>query len=41
MPIEDIGKNSVRILHDNIESAAKQEKYPYSKMILPCTLKLK
>ncbi|GHT63526.1 catabolite control protein A [Bacteroidia bacterium] len=43
MPVEDIGKNAVRILYDNIEYVGKHKKqnYPCSKMILPCTLKLK
>ncbi|GHT18251.1 catabolite control protein A [Bacteroidia bacterium] len=43
MPVEDIGKNVVRILHDNIEYVRQNEKkdYSYSKMILPCALKLK
>jgi LacI family transcriptional regulator len=45
MPIEDIGKNAVRILHDNIVSKYnkknRNEDYKYSKMILPCLLKFR
>ena len=42
MPVEAIGKNAVRILHDNIEYLRSQDKAPYvhNKMILPCTIKL-
>jgi LacI family transcriptional regulator len=43
MPVEDIGKNTVRILRDNIAHVNNKEKTPYacSKMILPCTLQLR
>jgi LacI family transcriptional regulator len=43
MPVEDIGKNAVRILHNNIAYINdSNEKKPYvcCKMIFPCTLKL-
>ncbi|MDR0843614.1 MAG: LacI family transcriptional regulator [Tannerella sp.] len=43
MSVEGIGKNVVRILHDNIEHVnryKKKKEYMCSKMILPCTLKL-
>jgi LacI family transcriptional regulator len=42
MPVEDIGKNAVRILCDNIAHVSNKKKplYVYSKMILPCTLNL-
>jgi LacI family transcriptional regulator len=42
MPVEDIGKNAVKILHDNIEAIRndKKQAYPFNKMVLPCALKL-
>ncbi|KAA6320250.1 Catabolite control protein A [termite gut metagenome] len=43
MSMEGIGKNAVRILHDNIEHVSKykkKRKYECSQLILPCTFKL-
>jgi LacI family transcriptional regulator len=43
MSVEDIGKNAVRILHDNIEHIMKYKRkraFVYSKMTLSCILKL-
>ena len=40
MPTEAIGRNSVRILHDNIEGRKSNQVFETNKMILPCRLKL-
>ena len=42
MPVEDIGANCVKILHENIENNRHQEKKHWiNNMVMPCVLKLK